>query len=209
MRLVVAEDDPVARHLLDHILRQWGYDPVVTADGLAAWEALQQSEGPCLAILDWMMPRMDGVEVCCRVRASPITELTYILLVTARGEKEDIVTGLEAGANDYVTKPFNRDELRARVGVGVRVLGLQKALADRVRELESALAEVRQLQGILPICCYCKKVRTDAQYWQQVEEYIAEHAAVGFSHGICPECWENIVNPQLEETLGYRLPYEG
>jgi phosphoserine phosphatase RsbU/P len=208
MNLLIAEDDPVSQRLLEATLRGWGYEPIVASDGLQAWEALQQADGPCLAILDWMMPEMDGVEVCRKVRDSAAA-LTFILLVTARGEKGDIVAGLEAGANDYLTKPFDREELRARLNVGVRVLELQKALSDRVRQLEAALAEVRQLQGILPICCYCKNIRKDAQYWQRVEDYIAEQAGVGFSHGICPECWETVVNPQLEETIGCRLPYDG
>src|SRR5262249_57910928 len=98
------------------------------------------------------------------------------------------VTGLQSGANDYVTKPFDRAELQARVCVGKSVVELQRSLALRVRELEDALSQVRQLQGLLPICCYCKKIRDDRNYWQQVETYVGDHSAARFSHAICPDC---------------------
>ena len=208
MKVLIAEDDPVSRRMLERMLRKWGYDLVVAEDGAAAWEGLQGEEAPALALLDWMMPGMDGLEVCRRVRASEATRLAYLILLTARGDTEDIVAGLEAGANDYVTKPFDGAELRARVAVGCRVVELQRSLDARVRELEEALAHIRQLQGILPICCYCKKVRNDERYWEKVEDYFGQHSEVEFSHGICPECWDNVVRPQMEELWGESPPYE-
>jgi response regulator RpfG family c-di-GMP phosphodiesterase len=113
----------------------------------------------------------------------------YLILVTARESSGDIVAGLDAGADDYVIKPFVAEELRARVAVGVRVLTLQERLAERVAELQAALLSVKQLRGLLPICSYCKRIRGDDQYWQQVEGYIAEHSDAQFSHGICPTCY--------------------
>jgi sigma-B regulation protein RsbU (phosphoserine phosphatase) len=208
MRVVIAEDEPISRRVLEQTLKRWGHDPVVTTDGLQAWEALQKEEPPLIAILDWMMPGLDGLEVCRKTRELPATERTYILLVTARGEKEDIVEGLDAGANDYITKPFDSAELRARVQVGVRVLELQQSLADRVKELQEALAHVKQLQGILPICSYCGKVRSDEKYWQRVEDYISAHSEVAFSHGVCPECWETKLQPEMEKMWGCKIPYE-
>ena len=113
---------------------------------------------------------------------------TYIIILTARGAKEDIVAGLGAGADDYVTKPFDIDELRARIEVGRRVVGLQAALADRVEELQAALDHVKTLQGILPICMHCHKIRNDHDSWERIEKYIAQHTEAQFSHSLCPEC---------------------
>ena len=192
MKILIAEDDPISRRLLQAALSKWGYDVVVTTNGREAWDALQQPDAPSLFILDWLMPEMDGVEICREARQIPALKSAYIILLTSRGAKEDIVQGLEAGADDYVTKPFDHGELRARVQVGTRVIGLQTALAQRVRELEEAIASVKTLQGLLPICCYCKKIRDDGNYWHRVESYIAGHANVRFSHGICPECSEKL-----------------
>jgi DNA-binding response OmpR family regulator len=188
MRILIAEDDPVSRRLLQAALIKWGHEVIVTTNGKEAWEALQQPSAPSLLVLDWLMPETDGVEVCRQIRETPALKSAYVILLTSRGSKEDIVQGLEAGADDYVTKPFDHGELRARVQVGSRVVQLQSALADRVKELEEAMANVKQLQGLLPICSYCKKIRDDGNYWHRVESYIAGHANVRFSHGICPDC---------------------
>lgn len=199
MKILIAEDDLVSRRVLEATLVKWGYDVVTCSDGAEAWQALQLKDAPKLAILDWMMPGMDGIEVCRKVREEENPEPTYIIILTAKDRGGDIVTGLQAGADDYVTKPFDREELRARVQVGVRIVGLQKSLADRVRELEDALKQVKQLQGFLPICSYCKKIRDDQNYWQQIESYITEHSEALFSHSICPDCYEKFVKPELEE----------
>jgi phosphoserine phosphatase RsbU/P len=188
MKVLIAEDDAISRRLLESALSRWGYKVIVAADGQEAWEKLQEPDAPLLIVLDWLMPGLDGTEVCRRARQDTRLGAAYILLVTSRGSKEDIVKGLEAGADDYVTKPFDTNELRARMQVGVRLLNLQSALADRVRDLESALSRVKQLHGLLPICCYCKKIRDDKNYWHQVESYVGTHADVRFSHGICPDC---------------------
>lgn len=197
MRILIAEDDPVSRHMLQTTLVKWEYDVIVTCDGAEAWQVLQSKDAPKLAILDWMMPNMDGIEVCKKVREASSSQSTYIILLTAKGQKEDIVTGLQAGADDYVTKPFHREELRARVKAGVRIIELQRNLANRVKELEDALSQIKQLQGLLPICSYCKKIRDDQNYWQRVEDYISEHSEAQFSHGICPDCYEKFVKPEL------------
>ena len=200
MRILVAEDDIVARRILRALLSTWGYQVSLCSDGAAAWEVLQATTAPPLAILDWMMPRLDGVEVCQKLRALPHGRLTYVILLTAREDGADIVAGLDAGADDYVTKPFNKEELRARVNVGVRMVELQHHLAERVKELESALARVKYLRGLLPICAYCKKIRNDQNYWQQVEAYIAEHSEAQFSHSICPTCYEQWAKPALDRA---------
>jgi DNA-binding response OmpR family regulator len=198
MRILIAEADPASRLSLEANLRRWGHEVVTTCDGVAALEVMQTGTAPQLAILDWMMPGLDGPEVCRRIRSQTSADLVYLILLTARTAKADIVLGLESGANDYVTKPFDRDELRARLNTGIRMVELQQSLAQRVRELAAALARVNHLQGLLPICCYCKKIRDDHNYWQQVELYIAAHSLAQFSHAICPECLEAVVKPELE-----------
>ena len=198
MEILVAEDDLVSRRALEATLARWGHPVVVVSDGSAAYDVLSRDRSPRLAILDWMMPGMDGPTVCRLVRANAGRQAPYLILLTARGAAEDRVAGLEAGADDYISKPFDRAELHARIKVGLRMLTLQRSLADRVAELEQALAQVKQLQGLLPICSYCKKIRDDQNYWQQVESYIGQHAEVKFSHGICPGCFDTVVKKQIE-----------
>jgi sigma-B regulation protein RsbU (phosphoserine phosphatase) len=201
MKILIAEDDPVSRRVLEATLSKWGYEVMSTSNGREAWEALAAPDAPRLAILDWMMPEMDGIEVCRRARGRTEAGPLHILLLTARGRKEDVIAGLQAGADDYVTKPFDHEELRARVQVGQRIVELQTMLASRVAEMEEALARVRQLRGLLPICSYCKKVRDDRNYWQQVEQYVSTHSDVQFSHGICPDCYTRVVEPQLDRVV--------
>ena len=197
MEILLAEDDAVSRRILHSYLERWGYDVLVAEDGAKAYQALDREDRPALAILDWMMPGMDGLEVCRRVRQSRFTRPIHLILLTARNGKADIVEGLEAGADDYISKPFDREELRVRVRVGVRIVELQRRLAERVDELGEALSNINQLQGMLPICSYCKKIRDDQNYWQQVESYISKHSVAQFSHGVCPDCYQSIVEPEL------------
>ena len=153
MRILIAEDDITSSALLKHMLAGWGYEVIVTKDGNEAWEALQAKDAPRLAILDWMMPGLDGVEVCRKVRQLDVSNPTYIILLTSRSSKKDIVAGLEAGADDYIGKPYETDELRVRVKVGERMTALQSALAEQVHSLREALAHVKTLQGILQGNC--------------------------------------------------------
>ena len=198
MRTLVAEDDPVSRRMVERELGRWGYDVVAVRDGEAALRELQRRDSPPLAVLNWMMPGMNGTDVCRKVRETTGPRFTYIILLTARDDKKDVVRGLRAGADDYITKPFDAGELRARVQVGERVIGLHSELAKRVGELEEALSRVKLLQGLLPICSYCKKIRDDMDYWQEVDAYITRHSEVNFSHGVCPDCYDRFVKPMME-----------
>ena len=192
MNVLVADDDRIAAAVLAQTLRRWEFDVTVAADGAEAWQHLEGASAPTLAVLDRMMPGLDGAEVCRRVRAELPNANMYLVLLTSLGSGADVVSGLDAGADDYVTKPFDLDELRARINVGVRVITLQDKLAQRVSELQAALANVKQLHGLLPICSYCKRIRGDDHYWQQVESYIAARSDAQFSHGICPPCYEKL-----------------
>jgi len=197
VKILLAEDDPMYARLLERLL-EGEYEVGLTHDGVEAWEALQGENPPQLAVLDWLMPRMDGIEVCRRVRQRPEMAPTYMILLTSRDHIRDILTGFTAGADDYLVKPCDPEELRARVRVGRRVVELQSALQAHVAQLQQALASVRQLQGLLPICAYCKRIRNDENYWEQLETYLSEHSEATFSHGICPNCYQSIMKPQIE-----------
>jgi phosphoserine phosphatase RsbU/P len=199
MKLLIAEDDAISRRMLEATCQSWGFDVVAVGDGEAAWRILQKDDAPPLALLDWMMPGIDGLEVICRVRSQNSSRPVYIILLTARSSREDIINGLRAAADDYVTKPFDRQELHARLQAGVRIVRLQLDLAARVAQLEEALGRVKKLHGLLPICSYCKRIRNDDNYWQQVESYIEEHSGAEFTHGVCPQCYDEIVKPELEQ----------
>ncbi|MBI5365934.1 MAG: response regulator [Planctomycetes bacterium] len=198
MRVLVADDNAVSRAAMAGLLEKWGYEPHVVEDGAAAWVALRGAARPAIAVLDWLMPAPDGLELCRRIRSTPDLRHLYVILVTGREATADVVTGLSAGANDYVTKPFEPTEFQARLSVGARVVTLQQDLAAKVRDLEAALAREQKLFGLLPICSYCKKVRDDRDYWHQVEAYVTERSSAQFSHSICPACFETVVKPELE-----------
>lgn len=131
MKILIAEDDSISRHILEAILLKWGYDVVSASDGDEAWNKMREEGAPRLAVLDWMMPGMEGVELCRRIRRESGNKPLYIILLTARGEKDDIVEGLSSGADDYILKPFDKDELRARIDVGRRIIKLQTELLEK------------------------------------------------------------------------------
>ncbi len=175
---------------------KWVSDITAIATG-EGWLHPAAVDAPPLAVLDWMMPGLEGPELCRRARALARPVLTYLLLLTTRVGAGDVAAGLDSGADDYVAKPFDPLELASRLRAGERVVGLQRAMADRVLELEAALGQVKQLKCLLPICAYCKSVRDHKNYWQQVETYIAANSDARFSHGICPGYWDEVVVPEL------------
>jgi DNA-binding response OmpR family regulator len=193
VKVLVADDNPVSRRLLEASVVKWAYEPVLASNGTEAWVKLHEPDPPAIAILDWLMPEMDGLEVCRKVRQDSALASLYLILLTAKNDRQDIIQGLESGADDYVVKPFDHGELRARLQVGVRVVQLQLALADRVHQLEAALQREKQLLGLIPICSYCKKIRDDRQEWHALESYLSNRSEITFSHSICPDCarkWE-------------------
>jgi phosphoserine phosphatase RsbU/P len=188
VRILIADDDLVTSRRLEGLARSWGYDVITTADGPSTLRELQAADAPGLILLDWVMPGLDGVDVCRSLRSSERSQATYIIMLTARAGREDMMTGFSAGADDFLAKPFDAEELRSRLKAGARIVDLQVTLAANVAELTAALNSVKRLRGMLPICGYCKSIRDDSNYWHQVEEYVTEHADVAFSHGICPNC---------------------
>ena len=194
MRILIVEDSEISAIMLQEILTAAGYTTMIAKNGVEAWDMLQKHELPLIVILDWMMPEMNGLDLCREIRSDPRLSGLYIIMLSVLNSKAEIAEGLEAGANDYVVKPFSHLELKARVAVGVRVATLEKERADHVDKLEKALVEVKQLKQFLPICAYCKKIRDDDNYWQQIEHYIISHLDTRFTHGICPDCYAKIFN---------------
>ena len=203
MRILMAEDDETSRLVLATLLGKWGYETAIARDGDEAWQVMQEEDAPRLAILDRMMPGIDGVELCRRARQMPQEKQPHIILLTALGRKEEVIAGLDAGADDYVVKPFSNAELRARIQVARRIIELQQALRGRVKELETAIRHIKTLQGVIPICMHCHKIRQDGASWQRLEEYVQAHTGAEFSHGLCDECLEKYYpedNSQEKET---------
>lgn len=184
MKILTADDDSISRKVLSAALRSLGHDVVETRDGAEAWAEFRLSYFP-LVISDWMMPKVDGIELCRRIRSEDRPKYSYVILLTSLEGKEKYLEGMEAGADDFITKPFDRDTLSARIHVAERILTLQ--------------AEVKQLEGLLPICSYCKKIRDDDNRWQHLETYISRRTEANFSHGICPECYQKYMVPQLAQ----------
>ena len=160
-----------------------GHEVTTAADGEEAWADLQVGHYP-VVISDWQMPGMDGPELCRRLRKRGDERYAYFILVTATGGKQRYLEGMEAGADDFITKPVDMEELRARLKVAERILGLRQ--------------HVQQLEGLLPICAYCKRIRDSAEQWQPIERYVEKRSEAQFSHGICPDCYEKHVKPQIE-----------
>jgi DNA-binding response OmpR family regulator len=189
MKVLVADDDLVSRGILESHLSYWRYVPVPVNDGREALALLKSAEAPPLAILDWMMPYMSGPEVCAAIRNLKGPSTPYVILVTLKADARDIVRGLRAGAQDYVTKPYDADELEARLGVAKKMVELQSALAERLGDLEEAERQIKKLGRLLPMCCRCKKVRADDGYWSEVEKYVAARSEAKFTHSFCPTCY--------------------
>ncbi len=204
MHALIADDDRMTTAMLGGSLRRCGFEVETVHDGSVAWARIVGDPAPSLAVIDWMMPGLDGLDICRRVRSEPSRRHLYIILLTARSTRSDVIAGLDAGADDYLVKPFDPDELRARVHVGRRVLALQQRLAEQVSELQEAIASTKRLRGLLPICSYCKRIRSDQNYWEQVESYIADHTEAQFSHGICPVCYERVERELTRESEAKR-----
>lgn len=184
MKILAAEDDPVARAVLRQALRRLGHDVLEAADGEKAWEKFER-EPVRVIVSDWLMPRLDGLDLCRRVRGRIGGEYVYFILLTSSdASEENQRTAADAGVDDFLTKPLDVGELWPRLRVAERILRYT--------------TQVRQLEELMPICTYCKKVRDDHNYWQQIESYINERTGSEFSHSVCPDCYQRVILPELE-----------
>lgn len=185
MRILTVEDDPVARLVLHQALGRLGHEVVAASDGVQALEILAR-EPVRVVVSDWMMPALDGLKLCRRVRARTGADYVYFILLTAlTADHANQEEAADAGVDDFLTKPLDFTELWMRLRVAERILKFA--------------TQVRQLEAFLPICSYCKKVRDDHNYWQQIESYINERTGTDFSHSVCPCCYKDVVLPEIEK----------
>ena len=176
MKILIAEDDPVSVKILQFTLEHYGHEVVVAASGSEAWEKFD-ADPVRVIVSDWMMPSLDGLQLCAKVRERPKTDYTYFILLTAINTgRDNLRLAMDAGIDDFLNKPLDREAILMRLRVAERILEFTK--------------QIRVLKDLIPICMYCKRVRDDSNYWDQVENYIHEHTGSNFSHGICPTCFD-------------------
>ena len=176
MKILIAEDDPVSVKILQFTLEHYGHEVVTATNGIEAWNSFD-ADPVRVIVSDWMMPGIDGLELCQKVRERPRTDYTYFILLTAINTgRNNLRKAMDAGIDDFLAKPLDREAILMRLRV-----------AERILEFTT---QIRQLKELIPICMYCKRVRDDSNYWDQVESYIHTHTGSNFSHGICPECFD-------------------
>jgi phosphoserine phosphatase RsbU/P len=185
VKILAVEDDAVARAVLRQALRRLGHETIEAADGESAWELLQH-EPVRVVVSDWVMPRSDGLDLCRKIRARVGTDYIYFILLTSNdATQENQATAADAGVDDFLIKPLNLQGLWTRLRVAERILRYT--------------TQVRQLEELLPICSYCKKIRDDRNYWQQIEGYISDRTGSDFSHSVCPDCYQRVLIPELAQ----------
>jgi len=180
--ILLAEDDLVTRHTLSAILTAQGHEITEAEDGSQAWGAWQLS-AQRVVVADWLMPEMDGLELCRKIRAAVGRPYTYFILQTARHGRDSYLEAMDAGIDDFITKPVEAHELKARLRVADRILGLRE--------------ELLALEGLLSVCSYCKRMRNAEGGWGSLERYIEQHSTAEFSHGVCPECYDKHLKAQV------------
>lgn len=189
MRILLAEDDAASRTVLCRQLKSLGHEVLAAADGAQAWELFEREE-PELVITDWVMPELDGASLCRKIRDARRDRYTFIMILTAIEKSTGYIDGMAAGADDYATKPCDIEELAVRIHVAERILALQR--------------ERDTLHELLPLCSRCNRIRSDQGEWEQVESYVTRMSKAQFSHGVCPDCFEKRMKPQIEHWMRRR-----
>ncbi len=189
MKILIAEDEFTTRMMVQVCLENWGYRVESVTNGEEAWAKLQKRDAPHIAILDWEMPLLNGIEVCRRVKEMEVENPPYIILLTSRDSKMDIVRGFDAGADDYMTKPFNNDELRARTRVAERLVRTQFSLSESVNELRAALNQLEMLESGVEVCGVCRKIfnQYDGE-WHSFDDVLKNRTDPQFVINVCPGC---------------------
>jgi DNA-binding response OmpR family regulator len=185
MKILAVEDDAVAGRILSRALAHLGHEVVAAGDGETAWDLWQQAR-PRVVVSDWRMPKLDGLDLCRRFREQPGQDYVYFILLTgSEASNDNRRAAADAGVDDFLLKPLDASELWMRLRVAERILRYT--------------TQVRQLEELLPICSYCKKIRDDQNYWQQIEGYINERTGSEFSHSVCPDCYQRVVLPEINQ----------
>ncbi len=193
MKILTVEDDAVARAILRQALVRLGHEAVEASDGESAWDMLQKTDAVRVVVSDWIMPNSDGLELCKRIRGRTGSEYVYFILLSSRDATgENRTAAADAGVDDFLTKPLDIAELWTRLRVAERILRYT--------------TQVRQLEQMMPICSYCKKIRDDQNYWQQIEGYISARTGSDFSHSVCPECYQRMLLPEIERMKAAAKP---
>ena len=184
MRILVADDDPLIRKLLQDELRKLNHEVTVAENGEQAWAQFEKSPFP-IVVTDWDMPWPDGLELCKRVRAHPQRTYTYFIIVSSVYTlRSHFHQAMDGGVDDVINKPFEPRDLFVRLRVAERIV--------------TYYSQLQELKLLIPICMYCRKIRDDQNYWQEIESYLRTHMSGDFSHGICPTCYETRVKPEIK-----------
>jgi sigma-B regulation protein RsbU (phosphoserine phosphatase) len=184
MKILAVEDDPSAAMVIESVLRYLGHDVILASTADEAF-ARVKAEPIRIVVSDWLLGRADGLDLCRRIRQTSLDYVYFILLTQREASDENEQLAMVAGVDDFLTKPVVPRELRMRLHVAQRILGYTQ--------------QVQQLESFIPVCSYCNKVRDDRDFWQQIEEYIRKRTGTRFSHGVCPDCYQKIVVPQLDQ----------
>lgn len=193
--VLIVDDAPTNIRILVEAL-QGDYHILVATNGTDAIRLAGSDVPPDILLLDIMMPQPDGYEVCAKLKADPKTSAIPIIFVTSLGSEDDEERGLEAGAVDFIAKPYSIPIVKARIRTHLRLRAVEKDQEKLITELKEALARIKTLNGLLPICVRCKKIRDDKGYWNQIESYVSRHSMAEFSHGLCPDC-AKVLYPEL------------
>ncbi len=198
-RILITDDDQSNLEELTDFFNSCGYETVGASDGATAIIKAREFL-PDVILLDIRMPGIDGYETCRRLKDNDRTRDIPVIFITALSDTIAKVKGFTAGGVDYVTKPFEIEEIVARINTHITLSRLKREREEIIRELTEALANVKKLEGMLPICMYCKKIKNDEGYWQQVEHYIIEHSGAKFTHGLCDDCCKKYYPGLYEEN---------
>ncbi len=184
MKILAVEDDPVALAILEDALLMLGHEVITASNGAEAWSCLVNKDSR-VVVCDWKMPELDGLGLCRRVRFKPGDYTYFILLTGAEATGTNRENAMQAGVDDFLSKPVDVDELKMRLHVAERILHYT--------------SQIQKLESLIPICSYCKNIRDDQNYWQRIENYISERTGAGFSHSVCPDCYQKHVIPEFQE----------